>query len=205
MRDCDAKSIQAIRMPTIEQVTKQLRTDPNWFTKCMLGVLLSVIPIIHFFAFGYLYRLFQQGRRQTPLEMPEWEDWKGLFVDGAKFFLISLIFAGVPIGLMTWLMKLLPWESFLAAVPMVPVYFFAGPLTGAALFMYLLNKDFRNCFNFDALMGLLRKTFPVYWAPTLAYLGFTLMLPFAYFFGATLYLYLMGYLFKNAQLSADRQ
>lgn len=205
MRDCDAKSTQAIRMPTIEQVSKQLRADPNWFTKCMLGVLLSLIPIIHFFAFGYLYRLFEQGKRQAPLQMPEWDDWKGLFVDGLKFFFISLVFAGIPIGVMAALLGLLPWERYLEAIPMAPVYFFAGPLASAALYMYLLNKDFKNCFNFDALTGLLRRTFSSYWAPTLAYLGFTLMLPFAFFFAGTLYLYLMGYLFKNAQLGADRE
>ena len=204
MRDCGEKSTQAIRMPTIEQVSKQLRTDPNWFTKCMLGVLLSFIPVVHFFACGYLYRLFLQGRSQKPLVLPEWDDWKGLFLDGLKFFLILLVFAGIPLGIMGALLEAMYWDSFWMRIPMAPIAFFAGPLASAALYMYLLDGNFRNCFSFDALVGLLKRSLDGYWAPTLAFLGITLMLPFAFFLGGVVYFYLMAYLFKNAQEGADR-
>lgn len=204
MRDCDANPIQAIRMPTIEQVTKRLRSDPNWFTKCMLGVLLSFIPIAHFFAYGYLYRIFKQGKRQSAFGLPEWDDWKGLFTDGLKFFFILLVFAGVPIGVMAALMEALPWDSYLAKVPMAPALFIAGPLASGALYLYLLDSDFKNCFNVQALSGLLKRTANDFWVPTLAFLGLALLLPFALFFGGVVYFYLMGYLFKNAELSADK-
>lgn len=204
MRDCDANPTQAIRMPTIEQVTKRLRSDPNWFTKCMLGVLLSCIPIVWFFACGYLYRLFKQGKRQSALALPEWDDWKGLFIDGLKFFFILLIFAGVPIGVMAALMTVFPEGSFLAKIPMAPVLFMAGPLASGALYLYLLDSDFKNCFNFQALSGLLKRTAKDFWAPTLAFMGLGLLLPVAFFFGGVVYFYLMGYLFKNVELSADK-
>ena len=192
-------------MPTIEQVSKRLRSDPNWFTKCMLGVLLSFIPIIHFFACGYLYRLFRDGKAQKAFVLPEWEDWKGLFIDGLKFFFILLIFAGVPVGAMAALMSALPWDSYLAKIPIAPALFIAGPLASAALYLYLLNGDFRSCFNLQALTGLLKRTANDFWVPTLAFLGLGLLLPFAFFFGAVVYFYLMGYLFKNLELSADRR
>lgn len=206
MRDCDAKSTQAIRMPTIEQVSKRLRSDRNWFTKCLLGVLFGFIPILHFFACGYLYRMFRAGKSQKPFALPEWEDWKGLFIDGLKFFLIALIFAGIPIALTSFAMFAMGWStgSYFANIPMAPALFIAGPLSCSALYLYMLDEDFSNCFNIQALTGLLKRTAEDFWMPTLALLGLSLLLPIAFFFGAVIYFYLMGYVFKNFELSADK-
>ena len=79
-------------MQTIEQVSKRLSSDPSWFNKCMLGVVFSIIPIAHFVAFGYLYRLFAEGKAQREISLPDWGDWKGMFVDGLKLFLIFFLF-----------------------------------------------------------------------------------------------------------------
>jgi high-affinity Fe2+/Pb2+ permease len=44
-----------------------------------------------------------------------------------------------------------------------------------------------------------------FWVPTLALLGLSLLLPFAFFFGAVIYFYLMGYVFKNFEQSTDKR
>ncbi len=174
----------------------------------MLGVVFSIIPIAHFVAFGYLYRLFRQGKARREIALPDWSDWKGMFIDGLKLFLVFLIFACVPLALMGALVNLFPWHSSFARIPMAPVYFFAGPLTCAALYLYLLNEDFKNCFNFQALLALLKGGIQAYWVPTLAYLGLLLMLPsayiFTYFIGGVVYFYLMGNVFKNLESRADK-
>ena len=207
MRDCDRKSTQEIRMPTIEQVSKRLRSDRNWFTKCLLGVLFCCIPILHFLACGYLYRMFKAGKAQNAFVLPEWDDWKGLFIDGLKFFLIVLIFGGIPIALMSFAKFAIGWSagSYFANIPVAPALFIAGPLSCSALYLYMLEDDFSSCFNVQALTELLKRTAEDYWLPTLAFLGLSLLLPFAFFFGAVIYFYLMGYVFKNFELSADKR
>src|SRR5579862_1547585 len=50
-------------MPTLEQVCKRLFNDSSWFVKCVAGGLLLVVPVAHFFAFGYLYELVARARR----------------------------------------------------------------------------------------------------------------------------------------------
>ena len=207
MRDCYAKSTQVIRMPTIEQVSKRLRSDRNWFTKCLMGVLFCCIPILHFFACGYLYRMFRAGKAQKAFALPEWGDWKGLFIDGLKFFLIAFIFGLIPIALMTFAKLAIGWStgSYFAHIPVAPAFFIAGPLTCSALYLYMLDEDFSNCFNIQALTGLLKRTVEEFWVPTLALLGLSLLLPFAFFFGAVIYFYSMGYVFKNFEQSTDKR
>ncbi len=190
-------------MQTIEQVSKRLSTDPNWFSKCMLGVVLSIIPIAHFVAYGYLFRLFRQGRERSEIALPEWTDWKELFIDGLICFLVLLIFAFLPVALMMTLVSFFTWDTFLTNVLLAPVYFLAGPVGCAALYLYVLSGNLGGIFNVDALIGLLKKGLPNYWVLTLAYLGLVLMLPFAYFAGGVIYFYLMGQVFKNLERRAD--
>ena len=71
----------------------------------MLGVLFSIIPMAHFVAFGYFYRLFLQGKRQEEISLPEWSDSKGLFVDGLKCFLVVFLFAFIPIAVISALVS----------------------------------------------------------------------------------------------------
>jgi len=170
----------------------------------MLGVVFSIIPIAHFIAFGYLYRLFAQGKAQRDIKLSDWSDWKGMFIDGLKFFLVFFLFGLIPVALMSAVVNIFPWDSVFAKIPMAPVLFFSGPLASAALYLYLLNEDFKNCFNFQALIGLLKAGIHAYWVPTLAYIGLLLMLPFTYFVGGVIYFYLMGNVFKNLELRADR-
>ncbi len=173
----------------------------------MLGVLFSIIPMANFVAFGYFYRLFLQGKRQEEISLPEWSDWKELFFDGLKCFLVVSLFAFIPIAVISALASILPWdsESYLSHLPRYPAYFFAGPLSCSALYLYTLTGDFKSCFNFQAIGVLLKKGAKGYWVPTLALLGLVLMIPFAYFIGGVVYFYLMGQTLKSLERKADRR
>ncbi len=59
--------------------------------KWLVGCLLSVIPIVSLLVSGYQYKLYQKGM-EGYLEMPAWEDWKNLFVNGFFFSLIRVIY-----------------------------------------------------------------------------------------------------------------
>jgi len=190
-------------MPTIEQVSKRLISDQKWFVKWMIGGVLSLVPIVNFFAFGYLYRLFCDGRGGKDFELAEWRDWKELFIDGAKFAVIALVFTGLPLGVLFLISYSFPEGAFIMQLPLIPVIFLVGPLSCAALYLYLVSDDFKNCLNFNALAEILKRSFFDYLVPTLAFLGLLLMcwvvFPFAFFLGGLIYFYLMGQIFGRLE------
>ena len=175
----------------------------------MIGGFLTLLPLIitQILAFGYLYRLFLAGKEKGEFELPEWEDWKGLLVDGLKFFLLFIIFVFIPL-LLGWLIS---WpfagNSILSRLPLIPVMFLVGPLMSAALYLYLVKLDLKDCFQFSTIGVMLKKGAFSYSVPTLAFLGILLLgglaiVPFTFFFGATLYFYIMGYTYKELESSS---
>ena len=199
-------------MPTIEQVSKQVFSDKSWSKKCAIGCLLSLIPIVNLLALGYLYRMFIEGRNARSIARPEGDDFKGLFLDGLRFFVVGLIFAGLPMALAILLAEYTV-ESELARLPLIPILFVIGPLWSAALYLYSVKQDISDCFSVDALNVMLRKSLVSYTVPTLAFLGLCLLIvaplgyllqPFPFFFGGVFYFYLMGSVFRDLEIRARR-
>lgn len=198
-------------MPTIEQVSKRLFSDPNWLKKTLIGGVLLIFPVIQILALGYLFKLFERGRRQREFELPEWEwaEWKTLALDGLKFLGFGLVFAVIPIavmmGLTSLLKELLPFGTFVARVPLIPVVFLAGPVLAAEMYLFTIRQELRDCLNGTALRLMLTGSAQAYAVPTLAYLGLLglcwVVLPFAFFFGSAIYFYQMGFVYKELEKS----
>ena len=70
--------------PIFEEVFAQLVSQPKLLLKVLLGSALSFVPILNFFAFGYLYRYSAQLRRSGQIELPEWTDWAGIPAKGSS-------------------------------------------------------------------------------------------------------------------------
>lgn len=58
------------------------------WVKWLLLIIISIIPIVNFIMFGYLMEIFRGARTA-----PELDDYGRLFVDGFKFFIVSLVYA----------------------------------------------------------------------------------------------------------------
>ncbi|MDQ8202140.1 DUF4013 domain-containing protein [Pelagicoccus sp. SDUM812003] len=189
-------------MPTIEQVSKRVFSDSTWLKKCAIGAVLSIIPIVNFLVLGYLYQVFAMGKRGREMALPEWDDLKGLFLDGLRFLVIGLIFAGLPLGLVA-ACTYFTFDGLIAQIPLIPVVFIVGPLLSAALYLYMVKQDIADCFNVEALGLMLKGAAVQYVVPTLAYLGICLLgwplIPIAFFFGGIFYFYLMGYAFRDLE------
>jgi hypothetical protein len=54
----------------------------------IIGV--TIIPL-----YGYLLQVFDDGRTGAP-GLPEFEDWETIIVDGLKFFVLNLLYTGIP-------------------------------------------------------------------------------------------------------------
>lgn len=73
--------------------------DPRWIQKILIGGLFQLAAVLLigvFFVLGYMARTTRNvvARMQYPL--PEWDDLGGFFVEGAKLFVVGLIYA-IPI------------------------------------------------------------------------------------------------------------
>ena len=161
-------------MPALEPVCKRIFSSQPSLVKCLLGGLLLMVPVAHFFAFGFLYVLIDQARRGADLELPAWSTWRRLFVDGAIAFAIFAVLGLVPGGvgwMLSWPLRSLGIGA-LTFVPLIPGVLLAAPLTTAGIYQYQRKKSFRAAFHLSELAGMLESTRAGFCVPTLALLGF---------------------------------
>ncbi|MGH8018625.1 MAG: DUF4013 domain-containing protein [Opitutaceae bacterium] len=200
-------------MATLEQVCRRVFGDPGWLIKTLVGTLLLIVPPL---ALGYIYRLTEQGRRGQPLELPEWDDWRSLFVDGLRMLVLLVIFTIVPLVagwfvamLLSWLLHGVPlfwaFAGFLY-LPLVPVLVLALPVTGASLYRYQRRWDFRDALRLSTLMRMVVATRGRLVIPTLAYIGSMVVLfpivPYALFTGGMIVFYYYALVFHQTVTTA---
>lgn len=84
------------------EILKRPFTD---FTKLLIGIVLSIFPIINFFAMGYILECAKTAQKKQ-FDLPEWKNMGDLFVSGFFMFILSIIYAipaliifGIVIGL----------------------------------------------------------------------------------------------------------
>jgi hypothetical protein len=199
-------------MVTLEQVFRRVFSDSNWLIKTVIGAFLVFVPPL---ALGYIYRVALMGRRGHPLELPDWDEWQALFVDGLRLCLIVLVLAFLPI-FVGWLVSLpfdvLPFSwmfSPLHYMLMLPGLLLAVPLTAAGLYRYQHNYDFRQAFQLGLLFRMIGAAGTQLIVPTLAYLGFVfvvgpliLLVPYALFTGGIITSYYFARIFHQIEVSA---
>ncbi len=165
-------------MPTLEQVCKRLFSNPTWFMRCVVGAMLLVVPVAHFFAFGYLYEMLARARRGDSLEFPDWDDWRRMFVNGIPAFVIFVGLGLVPIAV-GWALSL-PLQGLgygvFVYLPIVPGVLLAAPLTAAGIYQYQKREEYRDAFRLWVLIAMLRSSKARFYVPTFAVVGFVVAL-----------------------------
>jgi hypothetical protein len=79
-------------MGTFERVCELIFHDSRWRSKFLVGGMLSFVPFLNIFAMGYLYRVNRNMWATHKVSLPEWVDWKGLFVDGLRaLFVMGIV------------------------------------------------------------------------------------------------------------------
>lgn len=59
--------------------------------KLVIGIVLNIIPIVNFFAMGYVLETAKLTLSKKN-NLPEWKDWKDLFIHGVLATIISFIY-----------------------------------------------------------------------------------------------------------------
>ncbi|MBR9699068.1 DUF4013 domain-containing protein [Candidatus Woesearchaeota archaeon] len=60
--------------------------------KLIIGIVLSIVPIINFFALGFILKASGVKEKKVTNQMPEWTDWGDLFVKGLLAMIIGLVY-----------------------------------------------------------------------------------------------------------------
>ena len=202
-------------MVTLEQVSKRIFSEPNWFVKTVVGAILMFFPVPLVFALGYVYRMSAMARRGEAPDLPDWDDWPALWFDGLRMLALVLGLAIVPI-LAGWLISLplrvllmpVPFYSMLSPflyLPIVPGLFLSLPLTAAGLYRFQRAELFREAFQIPMLLRMIVATKGRLVLPTLGFLGLVVALfplfPYALFTGAVVVFYYSSAVFRHVESS----
>lgn len=157
-----------------------VKEDPDAVKKILIGgvfALLSVLFVGAFFLAGYLSRLIQRVARGEALPLPEWEDFGGLFVDGAKLVGAHLIYTvalylvlGCPFGMLMITFGAasggrgsggLEGLAVLTGVALYGALFLGGLIIGiylpAAFVRIALGGEFRAAFQIKENVAFIRR------------------------------------------------
>jgi len=134
--------------------------------KLIIGILLSFVPIINFFATGYLLECAKGvavKKKKKNYALPEWQNWGSLFVSGLLFYVISFIYMLVPFAIfwagmakaMGGITQLLAAKN---AAPQIITTMGAYAITAGVLFVALSYFMYMALVNF-AVKGKFKAAF----------------------------------------------
>lgn len=137
-------------MSNFENLLTRLIQNPRFFLIFLAGSLLCFVPILHFFAFGYLYRMAKILRVNGTLELPEWEDPSRLFIDGIRLTIVLLVYGFLPLTLGLIIIKLLILDLTYTSVNVFLGFWKIAVLSilCSAFYRYQRNQDFYELLNF---------------------------------------------------------
>jgi hypothetical protein len=173
---------QGLTMLDIQKALAYMTEDPRAGGKMGLGAVATLAPILNLAAIGYQVEVARRVARGEPQPLPEWDDLKRLWVQGAwlglALYLYSLplllfvlgclasVFVGFVLALQS---DAAQTGASLAAPPVLVIVifivltglavlysFFLGLLRPAILAEYAQRGTFRACFDFRAMWRFIR-------------------------------------------------
>jgi len=161
--------------PSFEEVVRHLVRQTDFIRKSVIGGLLAFVPIINLFVFGYLYRFASRLVREGSLQLPEWEDWGGLFRDGLRFLAPWSLYWLLPVligwGLATWFSEL--GFGFISFIVFSLLFALSPLLFVAALFRCLRPGGLRNLAEIVLIIRIATSLLPRSYFAVFCVAGFT--------------------------------
>ena len=140
-------------MSNFETLLTRLIQNPRFFLTFIAGSLLCFVPVLHFFAFGYLYRMAKVLRVNGTLELPEWEDPSRLFIDGIRLTIVLLVYGFLPVTLGLIIIRLLiPDLAYTSVNIFLGLWKIAVlSLLCSAFYRYQRSQNFYELLNFTLI------------------------------------------------------
>lgn len=82
--------------------------DQKWTNKLLIGMLVSIVPIVDFALLGWVIDIMRNVSQRQPNPLPEWSDFGEKFVKGAILFVVGLIYS-LPALLLTCPLVFVPF------------------------------------------------------------------------------------------------
>ncbi len=122
--------------------------------KLVIGILLSLVPIVDFIALGYELRSAKSIVAKKPkYDLPEWNDWGDLFVKGVLAIVIGMLYLLLPMIVLVALLgssisdvESMSSLSGMAVVSVLVSYFMFG-----AVINFVIKDKFRAAFEFKEI------------------------------------------------------
>ncbi len=67
--------------------------DQKWSNKLLIGMLVSIVPILNFALLGWVVDIMRNVSQRQPNPLPDWDNFAGKFIKGTLLFLASLIYS----------------------------------------------------------------------------------------------------------------
>lgn len=77
--------------------------DENWISKVLVGVVITLIPIVNFASYGYMIQVLKNVRDGVERPLPEWDNFGKYFVDGLKSLVGFLVYF-IPVFVLSFVM-----------------------------------------------------------------------------------------------------
>lgn len=191
-----AKTVKRGEM--VKYIDSVKRAFSDW-KKLGIGTVVSIVPIVSFFAQGYELSCAKTAAKKKIKELPEWNKWGDLFAKGFLSFVIGLIYA-LPGILIIAISLISVWGSLWAAMMSAQINeevmsqiienailqnlglfiigflitFIGLYLTPMATVNYIVKNKFSEGFNFKVVS---KKTFTTnYFVALLFIIGFAILL-----------------------------
>lgn len=171
--------------PIFEEVFNRLIKLPGFWVNLLVGGLLSFVPIVNIFAFGYLYQVSRRVRQAGQPVLPAWQDWQGLFTDGLRFAAVWLCYWLLPLVLAAGFTSILTLISLgaLSDIFHLSVMLLANILFVSALYRYNMRKDFKDLLDVSLILRMTWMELPRLILPSFLFLGIFVWLLPLYGFG----------------------
>ncbi|MGC6455639.1 MAG: DUF4013 domain-containing protein [Coraliomargaritaceae bacterium] len=159
--------------PKFESVFQSLLAKPDLLRKVLLGCLFSFIPIVNLLSFGYLMQVCRESRRHGVVVLPEWTDWKSLFLDGFYFAAAWLIYWLLPVWIVNSVCGQFNGLLFGILAYLLPVIamIFCSLLLCSALYRLLQRSHLRALLEVSLIYRMVRGLLPSAFVAILASVG----------------------------------
>lgn len=192
--------------------------------KLVLGIVISIIPIVNFMFSGYLLNVAKSAMKKD-MELPKWENWGTLFVEGLLAFVIGIIYMLPVVVILGGLLLvgglsvpgliaggMLGMAGVMAGLGMyivvlVIVGLVLGFLSTVALLTYAETRDFSSAFAFrDIIKKAFTGTYIVGFIITMVIVGvIAFIIGLIPFIGQFLSTFIVGTIAYTALAQAYRE
>ena len=192
--------------------------------KLVLGIVISIIPIVNFMFSGYLLNVAKSAMKKD-MELPKWENWGTLFVEGLLAFVIGIIYMLPVVVILGGLLLvgglsvpgliaggMLGMAGVMAGlgiylVVLVIVGLVLGFLSTVALLTYAETRDFSSAFAFrDIIKKAFTGTYIVGFIITMVIVGvIAFIIGLIPFIGQFLSTFIVGTIAYTALAQAYRE